>query len=91
MMKFKSCGLIALFFTFLFNVSTVSATDYYVNVSTGSNANSGLIGFPVKTIEYAMTLGLVANDKIFIDAGDYSADSIAIDKSLTYEVNGIVQ
>ena len=91
MMKFKSCGLIALFFTFLFNVSTVSAVDYYVNASTGSNTNSGLIGFPVKTIEYAMTLGIVANDKIFIEAGDYSLDSIAIDKSLTFELNGIVK
>jgi len=91
MMKFKSCGLIALFFTFLFNISTVSAVDYYVNASTGSNSNSGALGFPVKTIQYAMTLGLLANDKIFIESGDYSADSIAIDKSLTFELNGIVK
>lgn len=67
MMKFKSCGLIALFFAFLFNISTLSAVDYYVNASTGSNSNTGLIGFPVKTIQHAMTLGLVANDKIFIE------------------------
>ena len=91
MMKFKSCGLIALFFAFLFNISTLSAVDYYVNASTGSNSNTGLIGFPVKTIQHAMTLGLVANDKIFIEGGDYSADSIAIDKSLTFELNGSVK
>lgn len=91
MMKFKSYGLTALFLTCLFNISTLSAGDYYVNASTGSNTNSGLIGFPVKSIQHAMTLGLVANDKIFIEAGDYSADSIAIDKSLTFELNGTVK
>lgn len=91
MMKFKSYGLTALFFAFLFNLSTLSAADYYVNATTGDDNNNGVLGFPVKTIQHAMTLGLLANDNIFIEAGDYAADSVNITKNLQFNLKGSVK
>jgi hypothetical protein len=89
MMKYKPFGRLALL-CFFFVASTLTATDYYVNASTGDNANSGLSGSPVKTIQHVMTL-VLANDVVYIEAGDYSADSVSITKSLQFELNGTVK
>ena len=89
MMKYKPFGRLALLCSF-FVASTLTATDYYVNASTGDNTNSGLSGSPVKTIQHAMTL-VSANDVVYIEAGDYSADSVSITKSLKFELNGVVK
>ena len=72
MMKYKPFGRLALLCSF-FLASTLTATDFYVNASTGDNTNSGLLVSPVKTIQHAMTL-VLANDVVYIEAGDYSAD-----------------
>lgn len=89
MINYKPSGWLALLCS-LFLTSTLTATDYYVNSGTGDNTNSGLSGFPVKTIQHAMTL-VAANDVVYIEAGDYSADSVNISKSLTFKLNGVVK
>lgn len=88
MMKFKSYGLTALFFAFLFNVSTLSAVDYYVNAGTGDDLNNdGLTAItPFKTIEKA--IAMASATVVFIESGDYSADSINITKNLQFNLKG---
>ena len=55
-----------------FFASTVAAaTNYYVNVNTGTDANNGLSsGSPFKTIGFAMSTA-VSGDTINVAAGTY--------------------
>ncbi len=59
--------------TMLLSLSVLCfGTDYYVDVNNGSNGNSGLIGYPVASINYALD-NLVSNgDVIYVANGEYT-------------------
>lgn len=71
-------------------MSAASATDYYVNGTTGNNSNNGLqatvggpgVG-PFLTIGHAITTAS-ATDTIFVAAGDY-AENLIVNKALTLQ------
>lgn len=77
---FLKCTLGTLI-TFLFTASTgMAQTNYYVSPS-GNDGNSGLSGFPKKTIQAAVNTA-ISGDIINVAAGTYDEDVIII-KSLS--------
>jgi gliding motility-associated-like protein len=74
----------------IFFIAGLSAQSYYVNASSGDDANAGTsAGAAFKTIAKAVSVAASGND-IYIDAGNYSSDSIAIKQNVTFHLNGVV-
>lgn len=74
----------------IFFIAGLSAQSYYVNASSGDDANAGTsAGAAFKTIAKAVSVAASGND-IYIDAGNYSSDSIAIKQDVTFHLNGVV-
>ena len=72
----------------LLTSTMLKAADFYVNATSGDNTNNGTTAsLAVKTIEHALTLAS-ANDVIIIEGGDYSADSLGMNKTLSFKING---
>ena len=87
MIKYNPFGRLVLL-CFLLISSTLNAADFYVNATSGDNTNNGSTALlAVKTIEHALTL-VSSNDVIIIEGGDYSGDSLGIDKTLSFKING---
>ena len=82
--------LFSAFFGTLLLVASASAADIYVNVTSGDDGNTGTSISPYKTLTKAMS-EWVNNDAIYIDGGDYSADSLAIRHNLTFHLKGNVK
>ncbi len=87
MINYKPIGRLMLI-CFLLTSTMLKAADFYVNATSGDNTNNGTTAaLAVKTIEHALTLAS-ANDVIIIEGGDYSADSLGINKTLSFKING---
>ncbi len=87
MTKYNPFGRLVLL-CFLLISSTLNAADFYVNATSGDNTNNGSTALlAVKTIEHALTL-VSSNDVIIIEGGDYSGDSLGINKTLSFKING---
>ena len=87
MIKYNPFGRLVLL-CFLLISSTLNAADFYVNATSGDNTNNGSTALlAVKTIEHALTL-VSSNDVIIIEGGDYSGDSLGINKTLSFKING---
>lgn len=66
---------ILLLLTLFWFINTVNATQYYIS-TTGSDAASGLVGFPKKTLQSVITTYiLVSGDVINVAAGTYTTES----------------
>ena len=87
MINYKPIGRLMLI-CFLLTSTMLKAADFYVNATSGDNTNNGTTAaLAVKTIEHALTLAS-ANDVIIIEGGDYSADSLGVNKTLSFKING---
>ncbi|MES2386460.1 MAG: T9SS type A sorting domain-containing protein [Bacteroidota bacterium] len=67
----------------LFTCINSFATTWYVNNSTGSNANTGTTaGSPFQTITHAISVAAASGDDIIVAAGTYAEGPVMISKSI---------